>query len=85
MIRVRCLGHIAGSVGSKEVELQDAELDAVEIVERLRKISGRADPGFTRYNTLIMIGDGEAFVPATGAGKVREGEEVVLIPFSHGG
>jgi molybdopterin converting factor small subunit len=85
MIRVRCLGHIAGSVGSQKVELQDAELDAVEIVERLRKISGRADPGFTRYNTLIMVGDGEAFVPATGARKVREGEEVVLIPFSHGG
>ncbi len=85
MIRVRCLGHIGSSVGAKEVELHEGELDAVEIVEKLRKLSGQSDPGFTKYNTLIMIADGEAFVPASGARKVKEGEEVVLIPFSHGG
>ncbi len=85
MIRVKCLGHIGSSVGAKEVQLEDAEIEAVEIVERMRKISGQSDPGFTKYNTLVLVEDGEAFVPASVSRKVKGGEEVVLIPFSHGG
>ena len=85
MIVVRCLGHIGTSVGSGEVALEGSELDAAEIVERLRKISGKEDPGFTRFNTLLMVEDGEAFVSASGSRRVKSGERVVLIPFSHGG
>ena len=85
MISVRCLGHIGTSVGSKEVELEGDEVEASEIVEKLRTASGRGDPGFTKYNTLVMVEDGEAFVSATASRKVRSGERVVLIPFSHGG
>ncbi len=85
MISVRCLGHIGTSVGEEEVELEGSELEASEIVERLREMSGREDPGFTRFNTLMMVEDGEAFVTAAASRKVRSGERVVLIPFSHGG
>ena len=85
MITVRCLGHIGTSVGNKEVILEGSDLDASEIVERVRESSGRGDPGFSRYNTLVMVEDGEAFVPAGAHRRVKEGERVVLIPFSHGG
>jgi molybdopterin converting factor small subunit len=85
LIVVRCLGHIGTSVGAKEVELQAAELDASEIVERMRRQSAKEDPGFTIYNTLVMVEDGEAFVPAGSERKVKDGQRVVLIPFSHGG
>ena len=85
MISVRCLGHIGTSVGSSEVELEGSEMDPSEIVERLRRISGERDPGFTKYNTLLMVEDGEVFVSASGQRKVKDGERVVLIPFSHGG
>ncbi len=85
MILVTCLGHIGTSVGAKEVELEGSELDASEIVERLRTLSREADPGFTKYNTLMLVEDGEAFVPAGAARRVKSGEKVVLIPFSHGG
>ena len=85
MISVRCLGHIGTSVGSREVEFDDEELDATEIVEKLRAASGSGDPGFTKYNTLVMVEDGEAFVPASVGRKVKAGQHVVLIPFSHGG
>ena len=85
MITVRCLGHIGTSVGAKEVQLTDEMLDAEEIVTRLRALSTEADPGFTKYNTLVMVEDGEAFVPASGKRVVRSGQKVVLIPFSHGG
>jgi molybdopterin converting factor small subunit len=85
MIKVSCLGHIGTSVGAKEVLLPDEEIDAAEIVDRLRESAAKRDPGFTRYNTLVMVADGEAFVPASVSRKVRSGEDVVLIPFSHGG
>jgi len=85
MILVRCLGHIGTSVGSREVALEGAELDAADIVDRLRKISGKDEPGFNRFNTLVMVEEGEAFVAATAGRKVRSGERAVLIPFSHGG
>ena len=85
MITVRCLGHIGTSVGAKEVELTDEALDAEEIVARLRALSTEADPGFTKYNTLVMVEEGEAFMPASSKRVVKSGQKVVLIPFSHGG
>jgi molybdopterin converting factor small subunit len=85
LITIKCLGHIATSVGAKEVQLVDETLDAEEIVARLRALSNEADPGFTKYNTLVMVEDGEAFVPASAKRVVRSGQKVVLIPFSHGG
>lgn len=85
MISVRCLGHIGTSVGSKEVELREEALDAEEIIARMRALSAEAEPGFTKYNTLVMVEDGEAFVPASSKRVVRSGQKVVLIPFSHGG
>ena len=85
MISVKCLGHIGTSVGAKEVRLPDEAIDAEEIVERLRTFSTEADPGFTKYNTLVMVEDGEAFVPSSVKRVVKSGQTVVLIPFSHGG
>ena len=72
-------------MGAKEVQLAGEALDAEEIVARLRALSTEADPGFTKYNTLVLVDDGEAFVPASVKRVVKSGQEVVLIPFSHGG
>ncbi len=85
MIGVRCLGHIQTSVGSEEVSLEGPELEASEIVERLRTMSGKEDPGFTKFNTLVLVESGEAFVTASVRRLVKDGEKIVLIPFSHGG
>ncbi len=85
MISVRCMGHIGTAVGAREVELEGSDLDASEIVERLRRLAGKDEPGFTKYNTLLMIEDGEAYVSAGSARRIRDGQRVALIPFSHGG
>ena len=84
MITVRCLGHIGSAVGS-EVRLNFAEIGAAEIVDVLRSRTKGPDPGFSRFNTLVMIGDGEAFVPAASSRVVKDVDQVVLNPFSHGG
>lgn len=85
MITVRCVGHIRTSVGADVVELDAEQLDVAELVERLRKMAKGGPPGFDAYNVLAMVEDGEAFVPASSARKVKDGARVVLIPFSHGG
>jgi len=85
MIQVRCYGHISTSVGSSEVILEGSEIDSADLVDRVRDMSFGADPGFNRYNTLVMIEDGEAFVPAGAHRTVKDGDRVALIPFSHGG
>lgn len=85
MIKVRCLGHIATAVGASEVELDISQAEAATIVEQLRIGAASMNPGFNKFNTLVMIDDGEAFVPATANRVVKEGQRVVLIPFSHGG
>ncbi len=85
MITVRCLGHIKSSVGSGEVNLDVEEIEASELVDRLRSMSKETDPGFSKFNTLAMVGDGDAFLPASGHRKIKAGDSVVLIPFSHGG
>ena len=85
MILVRCLGHIGTSVGTREVSLEGQELSASEIIDRLRKISGKEAPAFTKINTIMMVEDGEAFVAASPGRTVKDGEKVALIPFSHGG
>ena len=85
MIAVRCYGHICTSVGKDEVLLDAAEIDASDLVDRVRALANDRDPGFTRYNTLVMIQDGEAFVPAGSRRVVRGDVKVALVPFSHGG
>ena len=85
MIRVRCTGHIGTSLGKKEVVLQVTRISPADLVDSLRTMSREKDPGFNRFNTLALVGDGEAFVPAASTREIKSGEDVVLIPFSHGG
>ena len=85
MIRVRCLGHIETSLGKGELEVEGDGVEAADIVEKLREMAGGRRAGFDSFNTLAMGGEGEAFVPASRSRKLRDGESLVLIPFSHGG
>jgi molybdopterin converting factor small subunit len=72
-------------VGAGEVEVEGEAMSAVELVERVRGMAVEKDPGFNRFNTLVMVEEGEAFVSAGSGREVRSGDRVVLIPFSHGG
>jgi molybdopterin converting factor small subunit len=85
LILVKLLGHIGTSVGTKELNLDVHELEASEVVERVRSLSCEKNPGFTKFNTLVMVEDGEAFVPAGISRIIKDGERVSLVPFSHGG
>jgi len=85
VIEVRCLGHIATSLGTKNISLEAESLTCVELVERVRRLSKEDDPGFTVYNTLLIVEEGEAGVAAGHAAKLKDGQRVVLVPVSHGG
>jgi len=86
MIRVRCVGHIATSLGREALELDLEEILVGDLIESLRALAvepGRV--GFSRFNTLAMLEDGEAFVAGSKDRVLKTGETVILIPFSHGG
>ncbi len=85
MITVRCLGHIGTSVGAKELTVPGGDIEASELVDKVRAAARERDPGFTKFNTLVMVEDGEAFVAAGASRVLKDGAKVVLIPFSHGG
>jgi molybdopterin converting factor small subunit len=85
LIVVLCLGHIGTSVGAKEIAIDASQIGAAELVDRVREMSKEPLPGFNRYNTLVMVEDGEAFVAAGSDRELKEGQRVALIPFSHGG
>ena len=85
-IRVRTMGHIRTSLGKEMVELEGDGMSVVEMMERLRKMAS-SDPhlGFTKFNTLVIVNGGEAFTAAAEDRELKDGDEVLLLPFSHGG
>ena len=85
MIEVRCLGHIATSIGAKNLTVDADGLTSVELVERVRRLSKEDDPGFTVYNTLLIVDEGEAGVAAGHGVRLKDGQRVTLVPVSHGG
>ncbi len=86
MIKVTCIGHIRTSVGSEIVEIQDGGMRTSELIGRLREM-GRDDPnlGFSVYNTLVIVNGDVAFTAAADDRILEDGDEVLLLPFSHGG
>ena len=86
LIRVTCIGHIRTSVGKETVEIQDSGMKTSELIGRLREM-GRGDPnlGFSVYNTLVIVNGEVAFTAAASDRVLEDGDEVLLLPFSHGG
>ncbi len=86
MIRVRCLGHIRSSLGTDELNLDITEVSSSDLLDGLRE-RGKSDPrlGFTKYNTLLIVNGGEAYTAAADDRLLRDGDTVLLLPFSHGG
>lgn len=86
MIKVRCIGHIKNSLGDEEIMIDCEEISVDDLIDRLRDMAkDNGNISFNEYNTIVMIENGEAFVAANRDMKIRDGESVVLIPFSHGG
>ena len=86
MIRVTCVGHIRTSIGRETVELEEEEIKTSALIERLREM-GRGDPnlGFSKFNTLVIVNGSSAFTAAADDRMIDDGDEVLLLPFSHGG
>ncbi len=86
MIRVTCFGHIRTSVGRETVEIEADSMRISALIERVREM-GRDDPnmGFTKYNTVVIVNGLSAFNGASDDRLIEDGDEVLLLPFSHGG
>lgn len=87
MIHLRFVGHIRTSMGSDEVELSRDGVTVGELFALLLASNpGTRGHGFTKYNTLVVVNDGEAFSASAEEGRMlSDGDSVLLVPFSHGG
>ena len=86
MIKVTCFGHIKTSVGKETVEIAADSIRTSALIEAVREM-GRNDPnlGFTKYNTLVIVNGRSAYTGASDDRTIEDGDEVLLLPFSHGG
>lgn len=73
-------------MGSEEADLP---LDGISVGDLFGLLAGKPAQvrhGFTKYNTLLVVNDGEAFsASAHEERRLSDGDSVVLVPFSHGG
>jgi molybdopterin converting factor small subunit len=87
MIRVKFLGHIRTSMGTHEIEINRDGISVGDVFALLH--SGRpaeVSRAFTKYNTLVVVNEGEAFSASSQeARRLVDGDSVMLVPFSHGG
>lgn len=87
MIRLKFMGHIKTSMGREAMDIEAEEMTVDELFGALR--AGGSDGlehGFTKFNTLVVVNDEEVFSAASQHGRLlRGGDEVLLVPFSHGG
>ena len=68
------------------MEIDDPQIGAIRLIEELRRMASH-DPrlGFTKFNTIMIVNGGEAFTPAADDRILKDGDSVLLLPFSHGG
>jgi|HubBroStandDraft_1064217.scaffolds.fasta_scaffold304994_2 molybdopterin converting factor small subunit len=87
MIHLKFLGHIRTSMGSEEVDLPRDGISVEDLFSLLLSNKpAQLDHGFTKYNTLLVINDEEALsAAAQKERRLRDGDSVLLVPFSHGG
>jgi len=87
MIHLKFLGHIKTSMGAEELDVPGDGMRVDDLFALL--LSGKPtklDHGFTKYNTLIVVNDGEAVsAAAQGDRRLGDGDFVLFVPFSHGG
>lgn len=85
-VTVTCVGHIGRSVGKEVVSLDADSLTAGKVIEMMRDMAASdPDRGFTKFNTLLVVNGHSAFTAASDDRELKDGDEVLLLPFSHGG
>ena len=87
MIRLRFMGHIRTSMGKEETDIEVDEISVDGLFGMLRAAQPQGlEHGFTKFNTLMVVNDMEVFSAASQRDRLlRGGDDVLLVPFSHGG
>jgi molybdopterin converting factor small subunit len=87
LIHLKFFGHIKTSMGAEELDIPGGAMSVGELFGLLLAREPRkAEHGFTQYNTLLVLNDGEVFsASAQKERRLSDGDCVTLVPFSHGG
>ncbi len=85
MVKVKVLGSLVEEAGFNERELDLKE--GLKLIELLNIVFPRRDKGETAYYDMLILFNGvESSMFSQGFQlKLKEGDEVTVIPISHGG
>lgn len=72
-------------MGREEVGIARSEISVGELIDALRSMASGERPGFSRFNTLVVVNGGEVLPASQEGRRLRDGDQVLLVPFSHGG
>ena len=84
-IIVRAFGHVAGTLGTKELNLEVPSLTVAALLARLNDSFGDAGTQISKENVLIAIDGVEISAIDGDRSLIHERNTVSLIPVSHGG
>jgi molybdopterin converting factor small subunit len=81
------MGHIKTSMGSEEMLIQRESASVGDLFAlMLSSKPTNLEHGFSPFNTLVVVNDEEVFSAASQRDRViSDGDQVLLVPFSHGG
>ncbi len=84
---MKFLGHIRTSMGLDELEIPEDDITVGDLFALLLEMGGGVPQhGFTKYNTLVVVNDEEAFSAFAQEGRrLSDGDSALLVPISHGG
>ena len=87
MIHLEFLGHIKTSLGTEEMDIPNESISVEELFGLLlSKAPAGTSHGFSKFNTLLVLNDGEVFsASAQDDRSFKDGDTVLLLPFARGG
>ncbi|NWG08952.1 MAG: MoaD/ThiS family protein [Nitrososphaerales archaeon] len=83
MIRVKAYGHIGRALGRAELEIDRDEIRVRDLLDLITSSEGRFTPSL--LTMLVTVNGVEISALDREDTIVKSGEEVILIPVTHGG
>ena len=85
MINVKALGSIGKTLGNDSLSLNEDSLQLITLLKKIFNLDGKKGDSFEILSDIIVAINGIAVSTKIDEFVLKSGDEVTLIPISHGG
>ena len=85
MINVKALGSIGKTLGNDSLSLNEDSLQLITLLKKIFNLDGKNGDSHEILNDIIVAINGVAVSKKIDEFILKSGDEVTLIPISHGG